>query len=524
MSAVEQGPPRVARDLPLLLILLSAVLIRGYLALATSFVWDEAGDWIRIAREISLDPLRLPIREGQHPALPAYLIRAGAELLGPSALGYRLANVLAGTLTVLVVAVIAREWSGAAAGRWAAALVALNEYHLGVSTLATEKAAYLLFCAFALAGFGRFLADGRARALYAAAVAAGLACLCREIAVLLLPAFLVTLLTGRERGWLLRREPYLALGLFLIVISPDLVWNAVHPVGAPPQTSYLDHLRRIGGGGLNPDPLLFYGRRTGLAALSSLTGGAYEDPAAEYPAMNPLLGALLLGGLVGGLRPGLAADPRRRLLLTSFLLVLGSFVFVVSGPTTRQDLDRSMWFWVDMTLLPGAVLAGAALLRRPDLLRLAARGVAVAGLSLAMLDCASSRLGMPAYSIGFFPGTLAPADGRLVDVMAHFHACMLCDREPRVTLEAVELRQGRQRRPAKPDVEIQDAEIGAADHHFRLRALEEEGLPLGYAFTYRIDESDGHSHTVNDTVGIVRRADERHPIVFWVPVPPGGPR
>ena len=236
--------------------------------------------------------------------------------------------------------------------------------------------------------------------------------------------------------------------------------------------------------------------------------------------MNPLLGALLLGGLAWSVRPGLAGDPRRRLLLTTFLLVLCFFVAVVSNLAAREHLDRSVWFWVDLTLLPGAVLASAALLRGRNLLRLTGRGVAVVGVSLATLDGATWRLGLPAYSLGFYPGTLAPADGRFVEVAGHFHGCMLCDPEPRAALETVELRQGRVRRPAKPGVEIMAVEIGADDRRFLVRALEGEGLPPSYAFTYRVEELDGRRHRVKDTIGIARRPEDVNPPAFWVPVPP----
>jgi hypothetical protein len=132
----------------------------------------------------------------------------------------------------------------------------------------------------------------------------------------------------------------------------------------------------------------------------------------------------------------------------------------------------------------------------------------------------SSRLGLQAYSLGLYPGTLAPADGRFVEVAAHFHACMLCDSAPRLTLEAVERRQGRRRRPAKPGVEVEAVEIGTGDRRFQLRALEAEGLPVCYELTYRVEDSEGHSNRLRDTIGIARRPEDVSPPAFWVPVPP----
>ena len=77
---------------------------------------------------------------------------------------------------------------------------------------------------------------------------------------MLVGVFFLTLLFSSRRRWLCRFEPWLALGLFGLVISPDVAHNLLNtPQGRPPTyANYLDHLSRFGGIGWNEYPTLFY--------------------------------------------------------------------------------------------------------------------------------------------------------------------------------------------------------------------------------------------------------------------------
>ncbi len=377
------------RDRVVLLIVFAGLALRLGLAASTGYIWDEDHDWICVAERISLEPGRLNprIREGQHASLPAYLIRAGAMLVGHRPLGFRLFSLLAGALTILICAQLARAWAGLAAGRWTAVLLAFNEYHAGVSALAVEKVYQLLFVSLAVWALSCFQRRAASRLLYATGVATGLAFLCKEIAALVLPVFLLVLVSSPHRRWLARREPYLALALFGLVIAPDLHWNLTHTSPSGPRVGYAEHLARLGGPGLSPEPLVFFGRDVAYSLVPQEV-----DPAGEYPAMNVLQGVVLLTAVVWASFRW--RDLTARLLLLLFWGVFGFFVLVRPRLSPRPELDDASWFWVDLTLLPAVVLAGAWLSELRPPWRGIGYGVAVGGLLLALASAGTHRLGL----------------------------------------------------------------------------------------------------------------------------------
>ena len=357
-------------DVTLLLILSIALIFRIYLAVTVPYIHDEENNAIPLAKTISFTPgsLHLPLRGENHGALPAYVVKVSSSLFGTTPLAYRALHIFLGVCTILIVYRIARDWYGPVAGRWAAMLLAFNEYYLPISARATAHAPFLFFVALALYVFSRFLATERAGYLYAAGAAVGLAFYCKEHATLLLPAFLLTLLHPKFRHWLRGRHAYLAAGVFVAFIGPDLYWNAttstetlVHYGNQPAlQAHYTNHLRRIGGIGFSPYPFMFYGRRAVMPLYKAVTGRALVDETAEYSSINPVLGILLLGAVLAT-----AIFRRERDVLTVFLLlmfacVFGLFTFIARGDPPGR-LDPVSWIWVETTIFPAVMLAGAGL-------------------------------------------------------------------------------------------------------------------------------------------------------------------
>ena len=351
---------RPRSDLIFALILLAAVLLRLYFATTAEYIYDEESASIPRSQTISFAPgnLQLPIRGQNHPALPAYFVKASSLLFGTTPLGYRLVHVLAGLCTIVLIFVLSRQWYGPVAARWAAALLAFNEYYLGVSARATAHVPYLLFTAAAVYAFGRFVSVQRAVYLYAAGVALGLAFYCKEHSALLLPVFLLMLLHARYRHWFRSPHVYAACALFFLVIGPDLLWNVTAGDDIR-QATYSDHLQRMGGLGLSPYPFMFFARDAVQWLHGLLTGRGLVDATAEYLSMNAALGALLLGAvLVTTLRR--PAPDSTRFLLLLFWGVFGFFASIRPGASPK-DLDPASWIWVDVTLFPTVILAGALL-------------------------------------------------------------------------------------------------------------------------------------------------------------------
>lgn len=347
-------------DVLFLLILVGALLLRLDLAATSEYIHDEENTSIPTSQGISFTPgnLQLPIRGRNHPALPAYFVKISSTLFGTTRLGYRLFHVIAAIVLIVMVFFLTRHWYGTVAARWAAALLAFNEYYLGVSGRATAHVPYLLFAGAAVYAFSRFLATERAGYLYAAGAALGVAFYSKEHAALLAPVFFVMLLHARYRHWFRSPHIYLAAALFALVIGPDLLWNLRAREGLQ-QATYGDHLQRIGGLGVSPYPFMFYGRDVVQWLHTLVTGEAVVDPTPEYRSMNLGIGALLLGAVV--MATGRSTAPvSRRFLVLLFWGVFGFFASIRPGGSPK-DLDPASWIWVDVTLLPTVMLAGAML-------------------------------------------------------------------------------------------------------------------------------------------------------------------
>jgi 4-amino-4-deoxy-L-arabinose transferase-like glycosyltransferase len=286
---------------------------------------------------------------------------------------------LLGLCTVVLIYLLTRQWYGASAARWAAALMAFNEYYLTISSRATAHVPHLFLVTAAVYAFSRFLAAQRPVYLYMAGAAVGLAFYCKEHAALLLPVFLLALLLPRYRHWLRGPHAYLACALFVVVIGPDLLFNLVTDPGAARvtyggqtrgQATYAAHLQRIGGIGFSPYPLMFYGRTAVMSVHQRITGSELRDETAEYQAMNPAIGMLLLGAALVTTFRAAGRDQFRTFLLFLLWGIFGFFTLIKRGnPPFR--LDPVSWIWVEVTIVPAVILAGARLARATGMLRIA---------------------------------------------------------------------------------------------------------------------------------------------------------
>ena len=357
-------------DAVLILILLMALAIRVRLGVTREYIHDEINTAIPLSKTISFAPghVNLPLRGENHPALPAYVVKGSSTLFGTSRLGYRGMHILLGLLTIAMVYAMTRQWYGLVPARWAAALMAFNEYYLNVSSRATAHVPTLLFVPAAVYAFSRFLATERPRYLYLAGASVGLAFYCKESTALLLPVFALTLLVSKHRHWLLKPQIYLACVIYALVISPDIAWNLRANPGttvtyndrAVGQATYATHLRRIGGLGLSPYPSMFYLRPTVKAVALNLTGSELKDETQEYWSVNVALGVLLLGAVLATTVRRASPDHLRLFLLVMFWAIFGFFTLIKRGATTGR-LDPVSWMWVETTIVPAVVLTGARL-------------------------------------------------------------------------------------------------------------------------------------------------------------------
>jgi len=358
-------------DPVLILILLVALVVRVRLGVTREYIHDEINTAIPLSKTISFEPghLNLPLRGENHPALPAYVVKASSTVFGTSRVGYRGMHILLGLLTIAMVYAMTRQWYGPVPARWAAAVMAFNEYYLNVSSRATAHVPNLLFVTAAVYAFSRFLATERPRYLYLAGASVGVAFYCKESTALLLPVFALTLLVGKHRRWLLKPQIYLACAAYALIISPDIMWNLrANPATTTVtyndrtvgQATYATHLRRIGGLGLSPYPSMFYLRPTVKAVALNLTGSELKDETQEYWSVNVGLGILLLGAVLATTVRRASPDRLRLFLVVMFWAIFGFFTLIKRGAVTGR-LDPVSWMWVETTIVPAVVLTGARL-------------------------------------------------------------------------------------------------------------------------------------------------------------------
>ena len=499
-----------------ILILVIGFALRLYLASVTVYLWDEDRDWIVIAEKISLQRgnFYLPIHDGQHPSFPAYFIKSGSILLGDNPIGFRFFSLLAGISTIILAFRLALEWTNPIVACWTAALLAFNEYHIAVSILTTEKSFYLLFGMLALYTFSRFLRTQKPQYLYLSGITVGCGFLCKYIITLFIPVFFAILLFPKYRHWLRRREPYIALLFFIIVITPDLYWNLTRqPTEGSQAATIGDHFSRVGKLGFNRHYILFYGRDV-VRAIYSFVGWELGDNAEEYPTMNPLFGVILLGGVLIVTFQNKQHDHILKFLVLLFWTIFGFFTLLRPG-TPSRNLDPVVWFWVDLTLLAAVLLVGYYLSRLQGKWRLLSYATTGAAALYATVGVLVFHLGMPWFNVELRPEFLWPPTGNMVEVRAKFHFCAACDADPKIELLDIVHKNATHAERADAS-DLEGVEWNTADRVFRLRAaLDPGGGRRRYIVIYRITDNSGRVGHVRYRVDVPQETPRVFPEPFW---------
>jgi 4-amino-4-deoxy-L-arabinose transferase-like glycosyltransferase len=358
----------------------------------------ERFEFIPAATTLSWD--HHPIRLAQHGAVPAYLIRLSAALFGDSDLGFRMLGVVVGTATIALLFLIAARWWGSVAGLTVATLLSIERYHATVSARAVDLPFDLFFVTLAVYCFSRFLEVSSdpartvqaGRWLFGAAAASAVGFLCKEFTALMLPVFFMSLLSTRHRVWLRRPQAWLAAGLFVVLIAPDLysnltitpaeradllgrqkaAWAHRGDMLEDPETvedgfymSYGDQLSRFRSIGFNSEPFYFY-----FGDILNGLGVPHDNQFNEFPFMHPVLAVALWAAVIAAaLRRG--KDAFTVFLVTMFVALFVPFSLVILGePRGVFPSDsQALWYWVDRTMLPALLLTGrwaaVAFRRRP---------------------------------------------------------------------------------------------------------------------------------------------------------------
>ncbi|UPT74403.1 MAG: glycosyltransferase family 39 protein [Elusimicrobiota bacterium] len=322
----------------------AAFALRLALSALTLPLLDEL-NWMRVVdrARIGATAPSLPAHGDQHPPGQAWWGAIGVAAAGRNLVGYRLGSVVLGTVAVAATGLLAWELFGAAAGVLAAALLAVNEYHLDASHRCTEKS-YLAFAALALLLLVRLARAPSIRRWVAVGEAFGLGALTKQ--TLLLWTAPAALFIGLRLGWkaLRGRGALLATATFLVLISIDLVWNlgGTASPADPAARGLAYQLGRLSLGSWSWGPAALF--------LRPLNYWRVEGAISEYASMTTIPGLILLGSVLAG--AFVLKGPETRFLQG---LGAGTLLFFCVGSDPRGE-----FWWADLVLIPFVALAAGA--------------------------------------------------------------------------------------------------------------------------------------------------------------------
>jgi len=207
-----------------------------------------------------------------HPPMVAYIIALFTWIGGDGEFTVRIGGLLCTLISQVFLYLAVKKLAGNQPGLAWEVLFLFNLTLLlsGGCIIQTPDTPLLLFWTLSLYGCARVITGGGKGWWYLSGIALGLGLLSKYTMALMVPcmfAFLV--FSPPHRHWLLRKEPYLATLLGVIIFSPVLVWNMQHrwaslvfqhtqafsPVGEPAVWKLLEY---VGGQIGVVTPLLFF--------------------------------------------------------------------------------------------------------------------------------------------------------------------------------------------------------------------------------------------------------------------------
>ena len=182
-----------------------------------------------------------------HPPLSFILNKIFLNLFGPTPFAARFLVALAGVFSTFLIYLISQKWYGENVGLLAALFFAINNFTVWIGRVGLQESLLIALVLTSLYFF--ILAQEKKTLLYFSALFLGLAFLTKYTAIFVLPFYLVSIFV-KNKDWLKHKEFYLSLLLFLVVISPVLIYNVLlyKTFGHfDLQLSYLFNLNQVAG-------------------------------------------------------------------------------------------------------------------------------------------------------------------------------------------------------------------------------------------------------------------------------------
>jgi 4-amino-4-deoxy-L-arabinose transferase-like glycosyltransferase len=221
---------------------------------------------IALSRHLAFGYVDLP------PMVPA-LAALSRAILGDSVFAYHIVPALAGSIALVFVCLIAKEFGGKtfAVALSALAFIAVPTWLALYSIFCYDSIDQLVLTVF-LFILVRFLRTGNKRHWILLGLLAGIACMTKMTIIFLGPGFLAALLFSKYRKDLLTPWPWVGASLCLAIVTPYIAWQ-------------------IAGGW----PTLEYWNNYGTIRVYEASLGQYLNNLLVY--MNPLLLPLFAAGL-----------------------------------------------------------------------------------------------------------------------------------------------------------------------------------------------------------------------------------
>jgi 4-amino-4-deoxy-L-arabinose transferase-like glycosyltransferase len=160
------------------------------------------------------------------PPLTPFLVAISRALFGESLLAYHIFPALAGSATLVFVCLITREFGGRL---FATALSALGFLIAPMWLITNSFFCYdginQLVLAVLLYFLVRYICTGNKKLWISIGLAAGIAFMTKATILISAPGLFIALLASKHRRDLLTPWPWIAVGLFAIVISPWVFWE-----------------------------------------------------------------------------------------------------------------------------------------------------------------------------------------------------------------------------------------------------------------------------------------------------------
>jgi 4-amino-4-deoxy-L-arabinose transferase-like glycosyltransferase len=313
-----------------ILIVLTIVRLIGLRLSTVDLFFDESQYWAW-SRELALGYF-------SKPPLLAWVIAAAEHVCGPSEACLRSPAPLMGLVTGLFAYGIGLRLYDARTGFWAAMLTAFGTGSVFSARIVSTDVPLVLFSAIALYAYVRLLQkpDWRWALGLGFAIGAGLLAKYAMIYVVL-SLVLAAAFEKRARTMLAGPELWPALAAALVVVSPNLAWNAVNGF-----VTFRHAGANVSGELIEP------------SALRPL-----EFLAAQFAVFGPVVFAVAIAAMLRAARSGAALWlwPQDRILLAFAVPALA----VV---TVTASLVHAYANWAAASFIPLAVLAAAILVRR----------------------------------------------------------------------------------------------------------------------------------------------------------------